>query len=147
MGPAMSLDVSILPDAQLCMVTGDATVTRQDIEGYLAHSIKAGAKNYAKLVDLTHSTLTLDGEDLEIVADGLIRYSRGDQPGPVALVVGNPITLDMAVLLKQRVGDRPFRIFTTVGAARAWLASSRDDRQRQILPTGIAGHGHGPRAR
>ena len=27
----------------------------------------------------------------------------------------------MAVLLKQRAGDRPFRIFTNIGAARSWL--------------------------
>ena len=46
-----------------------------------------------------------------------------DRTGPVAMIVSNALNLDMAVLMKQRVGDRPFRIFTDIDAARAWLAS------------------------
>ncbi|CAN5906234.1 hypothetical protein BH11PSE3_BH11PSE3_40830 [soil metagenome] len=139
----MALNLSILPDAELCLVTGDGTVTRADIEGYLAHSLKAGAKNYAKLVDLTGATLILDPDDLEIVAQGLVRYSMGERPGPVALVVGNAITLDMAVLLKQRVGERPFRIFTSIDSARVWIVSYREISRPEIVPTGIRLHDHG----
>ena len=139
----MTLSLSVLPDAHLCMVEGEGLVTRQDIEGYLAHSIKAGAKNYAKLVDLRSSTLSLDPDDLEIVANGLLRYSMGEQPGPVAMVVGNALTLDMAVLLKQRVGDRPFRIFTSVTAARAWIVNFRHTAQPTFLPSGSNPAGRG----
>jgi hypothetical protein len=37
----------------------------------------------------------------------------------------------MALLLKQRVGNRPFRIFTSSTVARSWLASY-DDGHRAI---------------
>jgi hypothetical protein len=42
------------------------------------------------------------------------------------MVVGSALTLDMAVLLKQKAGDRPFRIFTSIGAARSWLKSYQE---------------------
>lgn len=49
------------------------------------------------------------------------------QPGPVAILVGKnppPLMLDMAILLKQRVGTpRRFRLFTEEPEARLWLAA------------------------
>jgi hypothetical protein len=44
----------------------------------------------------------------------------------VAIIVSTAYNLDMAVLVKQRVGSRPFRIFTNRVAARAWLDSYRE---------------------
>ncbi|MBI2736369.1 MAG: hypothetical protein HYX38_07470 [Rhodospirillales bacterium] len=119
----MPLSWSTLSASQLCIVTGEATVTRADIDAYLTRAIREGTQGYAKLVDMTACTLALDTDDLEAVAGRLVRYGRGDRPGPIAVVVGSALNLDMAVLLKQRVGDRPFRIFTSIGAARWWLAA------------------------
>ena len=122
----MPLHWSLLPDPQLCIVTGRGTVTRADIEAYLAATVREGAKAYAKLVDLSGCTLALDHDDLESVARGLVQYGRLERPGPVAIVVDTALNLDMAVLMKQRVRGRPFRIFTTLGAARDWLESYVD---------------------
>jgi hypothetical protein len=122
----MPLNWSNLPNSQLCIVSGEGEVTRSDIEIYLAGTVRDGVKGFAKLVDITGCVLTLDADDLEVVAAHLLKYGWGDRAGPVAMVVDSALTLDMAVLLKQRVGDRPFRIFTNVGAARAWLASCRE---------------------
>ena len=112
----MPLSWSTLPDSQLCIVSGEGTVTRSDIDTYLAGTVGEGAKGYAKLVDITTCTLALDADDLETVAHRLLHYGKGERPGPVAMVVGSALNLDMAILLKQRAGDRPFRIFTTIGA-------------------------------
>jgi hypothetical protein len=114
---------SNLPGFQLCVVIGQGTVTRADVEAYLGGTIRQGAKSYAKLVDLTSCTLALGHDDLKAVSEGLVRYGWGDRAGPVAMIVSTALNLDMAVLMKQRVGDRPFRIFTNIAAARAWLAS------------------------
>lgn len=122
----MSLRLSILQDHQLCVVSGEGTVTRADIEAYVASTVREGVKHYAKLVDLTGCKLALDHDDLEAVSRGLVQYGWGERPGPVGIVVDTALNLDMAVLIKQRVGDRPFRIFTAVGAARAWLTSYHD---------------------
>src|SRR5262245_12522166 len=140
----MPLSWSTLPDSRLCIVSGEGTVTRSDIDAYLAGTIARGVKAYAKLVDISACTLALDADDLETVARRLREYGRGDRPGPVAMVVGSALTLDMAVLLKQRVGDRPFRIFTGIGAARSWLTGYQESYDPAALATGL---GMGSRAR
>jgi hypothetical protein len=134
----MPLSWSTLPDSQLCIVSGEGTVTRSDIDAYLVGTIAEGAKGYAKLVDITACTLALDADDLDTVAHRLMQYGRGDRPGPVAMVVGSAPNLDMAVLMKQKVGDRPFRIFTSVGAARSWLTSYQESYDPEALASGFS---------
>jgi hypothetical protein len=129
----MPLNWSNLPQSRLCVVTGDGAVTRADIEAYLAGTIRDGVKGFAKLVDIMACTLSLSVDDLERVAESLVQYGWGEQAGPVAMVVGTPLNLDMAVLLKQRVGDRPFRIFTSQVAARAWLASYAESHDMDVV--------------
>jgi len=141
----MSLNWSALPPSRLCIVTGADTVTRADIKAYLDSSIEEGIKSYGKLVDITACTLALDADDLETVADDLIRYGAGEPPGPVAMVVASALNLDMAVLLKQRAGDRPFRIFTSVGAARSWLASYQESYNPAAFATGLSTRSRGLR--
>ena len=141
----MPLNWSNLPQSRLCVVTGDGAVTRADIDAYLAGTIREGVKSYAKLVDIMTCTLALSADDLEHVADSLVQYGWGDRAGPVAMVVGTPLNLDMAVLLKQRVGERPFRIFTNQGAAREWLASYAESYDLGVLPAGTTGRGRGLR--
>ncbi len=136
----MALRLSILRASELCIAIGEGTVTRHDIEEYLAHTIQEGAKGYAKLIDLTACVLALDSDDLELVADGLVQYGRDDQAGPVAIIVRTALNLDMAVLLKQRVGVRPFRIFTTTEAARFWLMGQNERAHTDVFPTGLSPH-------
>jgi len=118
----MPLNWTNLPQSQLCIATGNGAVTRADIEGYLAGTMRQGAIGYAKLVDITACTLALSTDDLEQLAQQLIWNGRDQLAGPVAMIVATPLNLDMVVLLKQRIGDRPFRIFTSPIAARSWLA-------------------------
>lgn len=142
----MPLSWSTLPDSQLCIVSGEGRVTRSDIDRYLAGTFGEGAKSYAKLVDVTTCTLALDADDLETVARRLLHYGMGARPGPVAMVVGSALNLDMAVLLKQRAGDRPFRIFTTIGAARSWLKSYQENYDPAAFVTGLSTRVRGLRA-
>ena len=134
----MPLSWSTLPASHLCVVSGDGTVTRSDIDRYLAGTIREGARGYAKLVDITACTLALDADDLEAVADHLMAYGMGRRAGPVAMVVGSALNLDMAVLLKQRAGDRPFRIFTSIGAARSWLTSYQESYDPASFMAGLS---------
>lgn len=134
----MPLSWSILPASQLCIVSGEGTVTRSDIDTYLTRTSGEGAKGYAKLVDITTCTLALGADDLETVAHRLTQYGMGERPGPVAMVVGSALNLDMAVLLKQKAGDRPFRIFTSIGAARSWLTSYQESYDPAAFATGLS---------
>jgi hypothetical protein len=143
----MPLSWSTLPDSQLCIVSGEGTVSRSDIDTYLAGTVGEGAKSYAKLVDITTCTLALDADDLEMVAHRLLHYGTGERAGPVAMVVGSALNLDMAVLLKQRAGDRPFRIFTTIGAARSWLTGYQETYDPSVFATGFSTRGLSTRRR
>ena len=102
-------------------VVGQGDVGRRDIEDYLNATVREGTKSHAKLVDITIGTLNLDRDDLESVARTLLEYGVGGGAGPVAMVVHGALSIDMAVLLKQRVGPRPFRVFTDPLDARGWL--------------------------
>jgi hypothetical protein len=120
----MALFWSIFPEDEMVEVNGDGIITRADFENYLAAMSRDGIKSYAKLVEVAFTgTLALDHDDVECAAQGLMKYGRDGEAGPVAIVVHSELNLDMAVLLKQRVGDRPFRIFTNLTEARAWLGS------------------------
>lgn len=106
-------------------VVGQGDIGRNDIEDYLGATVREGTKAHAKLVDLTVGNLSLDRDDLESVARTVVEYGVGGDAGPVAMVVLGALNIDMAVLLKQRVGSRPFRVFTDPLEARGWLMAFR----------------------
>jgi hypothetical protein len=106
-------------------VVGEGDISRQDIENYLQATMQEGTKAHAKIVDITAGNLALDRDDLESVAQTLLEYGSGGGAGPVGMVVRGALNIDMAVLLKQRVGQRPFRIFTDPLEARSWLLMPR----------------------
>lgn len=116
--------ISSAPDhtgPEVVVVRGVGKVTRSDIEQYLKETIGEGVKGHAKLILLGISTLSLSPDELDAVAASLVEYGRGERPGPVAIVAGNALNLDMAILLKQRVGNRPFSIFVDAREAVRWI--------------------------
>lgn len=130
----MPLHCTVLHDPDVVRVHGTGKVTRADIEQYLAATISEGFKDYAKLILLGDSKLALSPADLDRVADRLIDYGRGGKAGPVAIVPGNVLNLDMTVLLKQRVGTRPFSIFVNVPEAMRWLGTFQAPAGRAAAP-------------
>ena len=67
--------------------------------------------------------MALSPDDLDAVAGSLIAYAVGERAGPVAMVAGNALDLDMCVLLKQSVGARPFSIIVDSRKAARWLGA------------------------
>jgi len=131
----MALYWSVFRDKEFVSVRGEGRITCEDIDEYLAATLRLGAKSYAKLVDLMGSSvLALDPDELDHVAESHHLYARGGGAGPVALVVHSCLNLDMALLIKQRVGDRPYRVFTSVAEARDWLNQMANDRRAALAP-------------
>ncbi|CAN5360358.1 hypothetical protein BH10PSE6_BH10PSE6_14480 [soil metagenome] len=134
--------ISSAPDhtgPEIVVVRGVGKVTRSDIEQYLKETIEGGVKGHAKLILLGISTLSLSPADLDAVATSLVDYGRGERPGPVAIVAGNALNLDMALLLKQRVGNRPFSIFVDAREAARWIGDFYASK-----PAGVAGRDDRP---
>jgi hypothetical protein len=118
----MALNWTVLTDQHLVVVKGHGRVTREDIDEYLAATIRSGAKAYAKLIEIgATSTLDLSADDLDHVVQSQVDYARDGGVGPVAIVVHSPLNLDMAMLLKQRIGNRPYSIFVSTAEAIVWL--------------------------
>ena len=105
------------------VVSGRGIIDRTFIEQYLLAMTAEGTRGYRKLFDLTHAVFEIQGEDVSAVARALTQFGADGRAGPVAMVVGmSPLSLDMAVLLKQNVEpSRPFRVFTRLDEARQWL--------------------------
>ncbi|MFN4017772.1 MAG: hypothetical protein ACK4JB_20695 [Reyranella sp.] len=81
---------------------------------------------YCKLLDLSRADIRLSDDDLQtMVANTCL--AGATTAGPVAVVLGSepdPLLLDMAVLLKNRIGNhRRFRVFTDEWTARRWLSA------------------------
>lgn len=132
----MPLFCSISHDPDRVVVKGVGLVTCRDIEDYLSGTIRQGVKGFPKLILLGESTLMLTPAELDLIANRLVEYGSGERPGPVAIVAGNPLNLDMTVLLKQRVGTRPFSIFVDVREAVRWLGRFPQVRVSNTAPDG-----------
>lgn len=85
-----------------------------------------GAVGYCKLLDLSTADIRLSSEDLQTMVAST-RLAGATTAGPIAIVLGHdpdPLLLDMAVLLKSRIGNcRRLRVFTDEWTAREWLSS------------------------
>ena len=85
-----------------------------------------GAAGFCKLFDLHRADIQLSRDDLQTMV-ARTRSCSATTAGPIAIVVGRtppPLLVDMAVLLKHRMGDcRRLRVFTEETDARGWLSS------------------------
>jgi len=122
-----ALGWSILKHEKLVVVSGLGVFDFPFLLSYLKATQATGAVGYRKLLDLRQADIQLSGDDLQAIGT-LTRNNDPAASGPVAILVGKnppPLMLDMAILLKQRVGtSRRFRLFTDEAEARRWLAET-----------------------
>lgn len=122
-----TLGWSIQKHEKLVVVSGLGVFDFPFLISYLKATQAAAAVGYCKLLDLRQADIQLSSDDLQAIGT-LTRNNDPTASGPVAILVGKnppPLMLDMAILLKQRVGtSRRFRLFTDEAEARRWLAES-----------------------
>lgn len=122
-----ALGWTIFGQDSLVVVSGVGVFDLPFLLSYVQAMRAAGAVGYCKLLDLRQADIQLSGDDLQAIGT-LTRNSDPAASGPVAILVGKnppPLMLDMAILLKQRVGtSRRFRLFTDEPEARQWLAAA-----------------------
>lgn len=97
-----------------------------------------GAAGYCKLFDLSRADIQLSRDDLQTMV-ARARLPDSVKSGPIAIMLGHeppPLLVDMAVLMKTRLGNRRrLRLFTDEAEARQWLSSEADR-----LNSGLAPH-------
>jgi hypothetical protein len=119
----MALSWVVEADTLTVVVSGRGIIDRAFIDQYLLAMTAMGTRGYRKLFDLTHAAFEIQWNDVSAVAGALTQFGADGRAGPMAMVVGmSPLSLDMAVLLKQNVEpSRPFRVFTRLYDAKQWL--------------------------
>ena len=112
------------PD-KLVVAVAEGEVEHADVDKYLLALIAEGAMPYRKLFDVTFAPLSMGLAELRALGKRVTEHARGGgSVGPLALVVGSELALDMARIFEaQARADRPLRIFDDVVKARAWLDS------------------------
>ena len=84
-----------------------------------------GAAGFCKLFDLSRVDIKLSNEDLQTMVAST-RLGGPIKSGPIAIYLGKtppPLLVDMAVLMKKRIGyRRRLRLFTDESLAQQWLA-------------------------
>ncbi|MGQ3301577.1 hypothetical protein [Reyranella sp.] len=84
-----------------------------------------GAAGFCKLFDLSRVDIKLSNQDMESMVAST-RLGGPIRSGPIAIYLGKtppPLLVDMAILLKDRIGHRRrIRLFTDQALARQWLA-------------------------
>ncbi len=118
----MPVTWSVSHDEELVVAIAEGEVRREDIEEYLAGLIAEGAMPYRKLFDLTFAPMALTASDLRALGKRVADYAKGGPVGPVAIVVGSELALEMARMFEaQAQANRELRIFHDLPEARAWL--------------------------
>lgn len=111
---------------KLVVIRGVGVFDVPFILSYRRAMLAEGTVTYRKLFDLHQSDIRLSADDLQDIAAST-RDNNASIAGPVAIVMGREppaLLLDMAILLKHRVGTaRRVRLFTEETEARQWLAS------------------------
>jgi len=88
-----------------------------------------GTVGYCKLFDLSRADIQLSSDDLQT----MVAQTRLPDPvksGPIAIILGHeppPLLVDMAILMKTRLGNRRrLRLFTDEAEARRWLSTEAE---------------------
>lgn len=109
----------------LVVISGVGVFDLPFLLSYRRAMLAEGAISYRKLFDLHQSDIQLSADDLQSISESA-RNNNASISGPIAIVTGRepaPLLLDMAILLKHRIGtSRRFRLFTDKAEARQWLA-------------------------
>jgi hypothetical protein len=88
-----------------------------------------GAAGYPKLFDLSRADIQLSSDDLQTMV-ARTRLPDPVKSGPIAIMLGHeppPLLVDMAILMKTRLGNRRrLRLFTDEAEARRWLSSEAE---------------------
>ena len=96
-----------------------------------------GAAGYRKLFDLSRADIQLSSDDLHTMV-ARTRLVDPVKSGPIAIMLGHeppPLLVDMAVLLKSRLGNRRrLRLFTDEAEARQWLSSEAEQVNSEQVP-------------
>lgn len=120
-----TLGCSIDSFERLVVVSGIGVFDLRFYISYVSRLRTQGAAGYCKLLDLRQADIRLSPEDFAAICT-FTRKGDGATAGPTAMVIGeNPphLLLDMAILLKQRIGTaRRFKLFTNKAEASRWLA-------------------------
>ena len=131
-----ALSWEILKSEGLVIVRGIGVFNLSFMTSFREAMRAQGAAGYCKLFDLSRADIQFSREDLQTMA-ARARLADPLKSGPIAIMLGHeppPLLVDMAVLLKNRLGNRRrLRLFTNEAEARQWLSSEQVNSEQVLL--------------
>ena len=124
----MGLAWTIDPQRALVSVRADGDIERPQIAALFDDIHARDAHRFRRLVDATRADPTLPLGDAYVMAAEIRERHRatGIPPGPLAVAVEPDLLERYRPLLGMIAAtDRPFRLFTDIDSAAAWLEAPR----------------------
>jgi hypothetical protein len=119
------IHVSVYHPDRIVVAKLEGDVTLADLDGYFDAVRSAWATSYGKIFDATSGRSALTADQIEIfrkrMHDFVARRRRA--VGPLAVLTGLERHNRLVDLCRTAVtAKRPFKVFTDIDAARAWIA-------------------------
>ena len=115
------LDISRID--RLLVIVARGKVNQDDLRDLIPKIAEAGARHFAKIIDVSSASAEIDHEQMERIARALRGGTGADARGPVAFVI-DPHRGEVAGLFSESTeGDRPVKLFRSLHDARRWLAT------------------------
>ena len=123
----MPIEWTISHGARLVVAVAKGEMRPEHMRTFLQAIDEAGARPYAKMIDVKGLTTRFDAEQIGALA-AVVREREVDSVvGPIAIVVGpGPLAQQARAFSERGHLVRPIRVFAELHEARRWLDQQRD---------------------
>jgi hypothetical protein len=116
----MPIYIEISPLHGSVTIVARGKISPDEIRGAAQQLFDARVPEFAKMVDVSAATTEMNQQQVETIA-ALLRGGPDQKRGPVAFLI-DPARGEFARAFKATQGDRPVSLFTSLHAARDWMA-------------------------
>jgi hypothetical protein len=121
----MSLRMDVSPLHRLVVIVAAGKIAAEEVSSSVEALIKANVPGYAKMIDVSHASSDMTGDQVTQVATLLRTSQTSATHGPVAFII-NPERPGFARMFADLIqGELPIRLFRSIHQARAWLAEAQ----------------------
>jgi hypothetical protein len=122
----MPIYMEISPLYRLVTIVARGKISVDEIRGAAQRLIDAQVPGYAKILEVAAAEVDFAAEHVAFLAK--MMRGKGEERGPVALVVGSSGPAAARVYARATEHERPIATFRTLGEARVWLAEIARDK-------------------
>lgn len=124
----MPIYMEISPLYRLVTIVARGKISVEEIRGAAQRLIEAQVSSYAKILEVASAEVDFTAEHVAFLAK--MMRGKGEERGPVALVLGSSGPFAARVYARATEHERPIATFRTLGEARVWLADIAQEKAK-----------------